>query len=120
MKSPRLAGTSSVHQPAIQRDDGTWVWPCPHCKVELTGASISKISERRTSHMLFMHKDIPLKDRATLINRTAIVEASFDVPEEDKDWECPFCHKWLPKFANYHQKQKNVRHHYDTMGAWTL
>ena len=70
--------------------------------------------------MLFMHKDIPLKDRATLINRTAIVEASFDVPEEDKDWECPFCHKWLPKFANYHQKQKNVRHHYDTMGAWTL
>ncbi|CAE7363108.1 CAC, partial [Symbiodinium sp. KB8] len=61
------------------------------------------------------HKDIPLEDRATLIDRTAIVEASCDIPEEDRDWECPFCHKWLPKFANYHQKQKNVRHHYDTM-----
>ena len=115
VKRPRLAGTSRVHQPAMQRDDSTWVWPCPHCKVELTGASISKISMKRTSHMLFRHKDIPLEDRATLIDRTAIVEASCDIPEEDRDWECPFCHKWLPKFANYHQKQKNVRHHYDTM-----
>ncbi|CAE7892477.1 unnamed protein product, partial [Symbiodinium microadriaticum] len=59
-------------------------------------------------------EDIPFEDRGTRINRTEIVEASFDVPEGERDWECPFRHEYLPQFGNYHQKQKNVRHHYDT------
>ena len=110
----KLRGTSTVHQPATQQKDGTWTWPCPHCDVVLRGKSSRNLSSRRTSHMLFRHKDIPFEDRGTRINRTEIVEASFDVPEGERDWECPFRHEYLPQFGNYHQKQKNVRHHYDT------
>ncbi|CAE7661904.1 unnamed protein product [Symbiodinium sp. CCMP2592] len=68
----------------------------------------------RSSHMLFRHKGILAVDRGTRINRTEIVESSWEVPEAERDWECPWCHKYLPLFGNYHQKQKNVRRHYRT------
>ena len=63
--------------------------------------------------MQFRHRDIPLKQRATRINRLQVVEAS-NIPLEERDWTCPFCPLGLPKLAGYHQKQQCVRHHYDT------
>ena len=82
---------SKLHQPAVVTDS-SWKWTCPHCSVLLTGTSSKNISSKRTSHMMFRHRDLPMNERATRINRTPIIEASHDLPEDQRDWTCPFCH----------------------------
>lgn len=49
----------------------------------------------------------------TRINRAQIVEASKELPIEERGWSCPFCNAGLPVFHGYHQKQVNIWHHYD-------
>ena len=53
-------------------------------------------------------------ERGTRINRCQIIEASKQLQPELRDWECPFCTAALPKFDNYHQKQRNVRRRFNT------
>ena len=106
-------GTFNFFQPAT-KSDGKWEWTCPHCTVVLTGSSSRNLASKRTSHMKFRHQDIPLHMRGARINRTQIVEADPQLPLEKRGWSCPFCSAGLPPFAGYHQKQVNVRHHYNT------
>jgi len=107
-------GSFKFYQPAVSDDKGKWTWDCPHCDIQLTGKSSRNLAAKRTSHMKFRHKEIPLHLRASRINRTQIIEASTELPQEKRGWTCPFCSAGLPVFHGYHQKQVNIRHHYDT------
>ena len=106
-------GTFKFFQPAAKRAD-KWEWTCPHCTVVLSGDNSKTLANQRSSHMASRHSDIPLHLRATRINRTQIIEADPQLPLEKRGWSCPFCSAGLPPFAGYHQKQVNVRHHYNT------
>lgn len=77
------------------------------------GKSSRNLAAKRTSHMKFRHKEIPPHLRGTRINRAQIVEASKELPIEERGWSCPFCNAGLPVFHGYHQKQVNIWHHYD-------
>ena len=107
-------GSFKFYQPAVSDDKGKWTWDCPHCDIQLTGKSSRNLAAKRTSHMKFRHKEIPLHLRASRINRTQIIEASTELPQEKRGWTCPFCSAGLPVFHGYHQKQVSIRHHYDT------
>ena len=76
--------------------------------------SSKNLSGKCSSRVKFRHKDIPLDDRGTRINHTEIIEASLSILEAERDWGCAFCHKFLPAFGNYREKQKNVCHRYNT------
>ena len=79
----------------------------------ITGKSSRNLAGKRTSHMKFCHKEIPLHLRASRINRTEIIKATTELPPEKRGWTCAFCDAG-PVIHSYHQKQINIRHHYNS------
>ena len=77
---------------------GMRTWICPICGVVRKGQNYAQLAHHRRSHGKGCHPEVNWRFFLTR-EFIQVVEASPDLAEADRDWECPFCPAALPKQA---------------------
>eukprot|EP00438_Fugacium_kawagutii_P007590 Skav233825 [mRNA] locus=scaffold100:46668:49273:+ [translate_table: standard] len=74
-------------------------------------ATRQKIKEKRWNHVRLKHKGNYVPADRPFKPPVQIIEASANIPEDQRCWTCAFCDAGLPS-CTAHQKVKSIAHHY--------
>jgi hypothetical protein len=85
--------TKVLKRPASQPAETDW--RCPVCGFEARGATKDHVLAAKRRHCQTKHPDVPWK---TFLSRPFIqvIVASNQLPEAERDWQCPYCDCALP------------------------
>ena len=93
--------------------DESFVWTCSRCDSVFTADTKKKLLIKRQNHCKCRHGGVLLAVDRPFKPPVQIVEASSDLPENGRSWNCAFCNAGLPDLPK-HQKAKSIAHHYAT------
>ena len=107
-------GSSSDSKPA-NSSQNTYSWSCNICSTVIRGDTFKQLSNNRSNHFQYRHKDVPKSKWARLQPLVGIFIADKKLPLKDRAWTCAFCAAGLPKTCTHSQIRRAAGHHYATV-----
>ena len=88
---------------------GMRTWVCPICGIVRKGVDYAQLAHLRRSHGKGCHPEVPWSFFLTR-DFIKVVEASEDLSEAERDWQCPLCLAALPKQAQWPRHKAVATH----------
>ena len=91
--------------------EDTHPWTCPACDLTLRTASLKKLGTKVWNHWTQRHpgQKMPPESAPKRQQHTPVV-ATKEIPQNQRDWECPVCHVGLPSLPRA-LKSISIEHH---------
>ena len=82
-------------------------WTCPKCTTVFEGTHAS-VTGKKHHHWRTRHSDMP--QHLIMRQRSTIIAASADLPEDQRGWSCPLCPAGLPSLSTW-DRQNAIKQH---------